>query len=688
MDKNLFVDIVITTRNNGQILRQALNSVKKQTFLNYKCYVIDDCSTDDTAKIVQSEFPWVKFLGSEEWHGPSYSRNIAIAKGNAPFIVTLDDDVVIPPDWLKEMVDFISFSRAIGAVSSQLRSGYSHSTLMGTGGFFAGNGMGSDICFNVPLERVQNLVSRPMRVVFACTAAMIMRRSAFEKTGGFDSKYLYFSEDYDLGLRMNSCGYLVLYNPKAIAYHYYHKAARQNFSSAKLDHLYYRYGLCTVLKNFSAVTVLCMMPYFFFGIPKKFHLMVKAAIWNLFYVNHIIKSRHYIRKHRTVKENQILTLNLFLRSFYKYNVLAQAKQTKLLLWKKNLEKIPFMLSPLISRGFEEIFPKNRYVGNISFFITNLCNARCKHCFLRNTLNINEEKKLSLQEIEKFFSSLGKISNIVLGGGEPFLRQDIDQMCVILEKTSSPRAFTIPTNGLAHDIVFEKVKSILEKTKTRLIISLSVDGPAKIHDEIRGVPGLFDKVEQTYTKLLPLYYMFYPRLTLQINTTVFDRNYEYFSETHKIVRQKFPHANFAFEVMRGSFDISAAKPITIEMYENLIKTALELRDPLLERSLWLHNVALKTLRQKKQIIPCNAGRDFIVLDHMGNLAPCEVLSQIVNIREIGYNFLDIKNSANWKKSVQNIRDGKCYCTHMCFLGSSANDNWNKLRTYIKKHENRN
>jgi MoaA/NifB/PqqE/SkfB family radical SAM enzyme len=203
-----------------------------------------------------------------------------------------------------------------------------------------------------------------------------------------------------------------------------------------------------------------------------------------------------------------------------------------------------------------------------------------------------------------------------------------------------------------------------------------------------VSGLFDKVQQTYKNLLFLYYIFYPRLTLQINTTIFDYNYRYFEEIYHIIKRDFFQANFAFEVMRGSYDAFFAKPITIEMYEKLIETATKLNDPLLERSLWIHRIAIKTLKQKKQIIPCNGGSNFIVLDHMGNLAPCEILPSIANIRNSGYNFLDIKNSADWKKSVQNIKNGKCYCTHMCFLGSSANDNWNKLKAYIKKHENRN
>lgn len=684
-DKSPSVDIIITTRNNASTLRNALISVSKQTFLDYRCFVADDCSTDETSSMVAKEFPWVKLLSFKERRGPSHNRNIAAKNGSTPFIVTLDDDIVLTENWLKEMMDFISFSPTIGAVGSQLRSGHSHDILMGIGGFFAANGMGGDMCFKTPLNAVQDLAARPMRIVFACSAAMIMRRIVFEKIGGFDQKYFYLAEDYDLGLRMGSFGYLVMYNPKAVAYHYYHEAVSKTFSASRLDYFYYRNGLCTVLKNFSPVTILSMLPYFLFGTPDKLLILLKALVWNLFHAGHIISSRKYIKKHRKVSDSQILTLNLFLRSSYKYGIVPADKQSKVLLLKKKLENIPFIFSPLLRRGFQEIFPKNTHVANIIFLITNICNAKCKHCFLRNNLNKEEDKRLSLEEIEKFFTSLGRVGNIVVSGGEPFLREDIDKICTILEKASHPRAITIPTNGLASDVVFQKVKSIFENTQTRLIISLSVDGPAKIHDEIRGVTGLFEKVQQTYKKLLILYYMFYPRLTLQVNTTLFDSNYKYFEEIHRMIRQNFPQANFAFEVMRGSYDSSVAKPITNEMYGQLLDLLKKINDPLLLRSLNLHSIALKTIKQKKQIVKCNAGRNFIVVDHLGNLAPCEMLPSFVNIRDIGYNFLNVLKNPRWHKIIEDIKKGKCYCTHMCFLGSSLHDDWNKLKTYIEKQK---
>src|SRR3989338_6576311 len=96
------VDIIVTTRNNAPVLREALASIEKQTFSDYQCYVVDDCSTDDTATMVEREFPWVHLIRSSTRSGPSKNRNRAIALGNTPFIVTLDDDVVLTPDWLKE----------------------------------------------------------------------------------------------------------------------------------------------------------------------------------------------------------------------------------------------------------------------------------------------------------------------------------------------------------------------------------------------------------------------------------------------------------------------------------------------------------------------------------------------------------------------------------------------------------
>lgn len=649
-------------------MRETLRSVAKQTFSAYQCYVVDDCSTDDTVAMIKNEFNWVHMLGSNKRNGPSKNRNLAIALGNAPFVVTLDDDVALSPDWLKEMVDFISFSPAIGAVGSQLRFWHSPDTLNGIGGFFGVDGVGGDLFFNTSLDEVQSLIERPIRVVYACTAAMIMRRGAFEEAGRFDASYFYLGEDFDLGLRMNFRGYLVLYNPRAIAYHRYHTTAR-TFQRHVVDYLYYRNSLLTILKNFSTPTIAKMLPRFFQRLRSDPYIGLKAFAWNLFHLGNILAWRWRRRKRQSVTETQILSLNSFLLALLFGKSGLQHDQAARVSWKWRLLRALFRVYVLINRSFQgpEIHPN--YVDNIIFQVTNICNARCKQCFLRHVLNRDVGKNLSLDEIRKFFTSLGRVNNIVLGGGEPFLRKDLDQVCVVLDRLCGPSLITIPTNGAYPDIIFQKAKSILENTRASLKISLSIDGPPWLHDNIRGVPNLFDKVHQTYEKLLFLYRIFYPRLSLQVNSTVFAENYEYFPNLYHLVKERFPFAQFTFETIRGYYDTNLAQPITDDIYQDLIESVRQLGDSRMTNHLELHCLALDTIKQQRQVVPCNAGRNFVVLDFFGNLYPCEILPAFVNIRDIGYDFARVVEDPRWKKIIDDVQNGKCHCTHMCFLNAS-------------------
>lgn len=671
MSKHSLVDIIIPTTNNAPILHECLGSIVKQTFSEFQCYVVDDCSTDNTVNMVKTEFPWVKILKADKRRGPSQNRNLAIAEGSAPFIVTFDDDIVLTPNWLKEMVDFICLSPVIGAVGSQLRFWFSQDILNGIGGFFGANGVGGDLFFNIPLCKVQHLIEHPIRIVYACSAAMIMRRSAFKEAGGFDPLYFYLAEDYDLGLRMNFCGYLVVYNPRAIAYHHYHKTAN-TFSKNIVDYLYYRNSLLTILKNFSIFTIGNMLPRFFLDSQTKYYIRLKSFIWNLFHLGNIFEWRRYIRKYQVIDEGQILNLNSFLSSLRPGRVSPQRRQAPSISWRRRLWDVPFRVYDSLNRRFQKPQIDYSYVDNIIFLVTNLCNAHCKHCFLRHLLNKDVEKNLTLQEIESFFTSLGRVSNIVLGGGEPFLRKDLDRICSRLEQISNPAWFTIATNGFSPEIIFQQVKTILENTNTLLKISLSIDGPPDIHDDIRKSPGLFDKVKETYERLSLLYYIFYPRLILQINSTVFADNYSHFLELYYLVKEQFPLANFTFETIRGHYDNNIVQPVSEDMYGDLVESISRLDDSAMRNNLKVHRLALRTIREKKQVVPCNAGANFIVLDFWGNLYPCEILPAFINIRDIDYDFARVIKDPRWKKVMENIQKGKCYCSHMCFLSSSLND----------------
>lgn len=679
------VDIIVTTRDNAPVLREALASVEKQTFSDYRCYVVDDCSTDDTGAMVAREFPWVQFIESPTRNGPSKNRNRAIAMGNALFVVTLDDDVVLTPDWLKEMVEFISFSSSIGAVGSQLRYGQEPDKLNGIGGFLGYNGIGAELCFNANLSEVDGMVSRPIRILYACSAATIMRRGAFERAGSFDPSYFYLAEDLDLGIRMNFCGYVVVYNPKAIAYHRYHTTARK-LVPKYVRYLYYRNSLLTLVKNFSFLTLSGLLPGFFLRLLWSPLLALQVLSWHLLHFRHVRAWRGLLRERQVVSERQVLAFNSTLLALRLNNSAWIHPKNGSETWKRKLLRALFRLYISVGKRIKNGLPDPRnvhskYVEHVIFQVTNICNAHCKQCFVLHELNKDVHKNLSLEEIESFFKSLGKVKNIVLGGGEPFLRKDLSRVCILLDQVSMPELITIPTNGAYPDIVFRQVKDTLENTSTSVKISLSLDGPPELHDEIRQVPGLFDQVKKTYEKLSFLYHVFSPRLSLQVNATVFADNFDRVAELRSLAQEQFPLARFTFEAIRGHYDGALAQPISDKEYGELVESMRQLAGAAADEGIKLHELALETLKRQTQVVPCVGGANFIVLDFFGNLYPCEILPRMVNIRDIDYDFRNVLSDPRWTQVIADIQNAKCHCTHMCFLSASLDEVKKKGRRVV-------
>ena len=84
---------------------------------------------------------------------------------------------------------------------------------------------------------------------------------------------------------------------------------------------------------------------------------------------------------------------------------------------------------------------------IVFHVTSVCNAKCKMCFNWKNLNNNKKNELTLEEIDKLSKSLNGLIYVSLGGGEPFLRKDINDIAYIFYKNNNARIFQIATNCL-------------------------------------------------------------------------------------------------------------------------------------------------------------------------------------------------------------------------------------------------
>lgn len=102
------ISIIVPTHNSEKYVMKTINSVLNQTYQNFEIIVIDDCSTDDTARIIRSiSDNRIIFLVNEEQSGAAVSRNRGIAQANGDYIAFLDGDDIWYKTKLKDQLSFM-----------------------------------------------------------------------------------------------------------------------------------------------------------------------------------------------------------------------------------------------------------------------------------------------------------------------------------------------------------------------------------------------------------------------------------------------------------------------------------------------------------------------------------------------------------------------------------------------------
>jgi len=139
--------------------------------------------------------------------------------------------------------------------------------------------------------------------------------------------------------------------------------------------------------------------------------------------------------------------------------------------------------------------------SVDIELSNRCNLRCKMCWFHGENGIGDRyrnSEMTTAEILELINQLAKYKphNIYFGGGEPFIREDFLEIVAHVKSVGLQASFT--TNGTLLDR--EKIQKIAELRVDD--INFSIDGPEKLHDELRG-QGNFGKVMSNMQHLLAL-----------------------------------------------------------------------------------------------------------------------------------------------------------------------------------------
>ncbi|MFC1790643.1 radical SAM protein [Patescibacteria group bacterium] len=309
---------------------------------------------------------------------------------------------------------------------------------------------------------------------------------------------------------------------------------------------------------------------------------------------------------------------------------------------------------------------------LTLFVTNRCNGRCLHCFYWQNLAL-KKTDLAIGDLRKLSQDLGHLELLLLSGGEPFLRDDLAQVCKVFFDSNGLRTVSIPTNGLLPKKIIRETEKILKACPgLRVTVPLSLDGTKKVHDQIRGVKGAFEKVQGTSRRLVELAKQ-YPNLRVRLTATVFNLNYENLFKLIDQLPQLFPNSedfwDLSLNFLRGETRQPGLSLPSVKKLERLFAYKLKKfkgkrswTGALLEKVVF--KATVKTLKEKKQVVPCEAGRLLGVVYEDGSVGHCELLPTLGNLKREGFD--QVWSSKKAKMARKEIVNKACFCTHGCNL----------------------
>lgn len=289
-------------------------------------------------------------------------------------------------------------------------------------------------------------------------------------------------------------------------------------------------------------------------------------------------------------------------------------------------------------------------------VTYRCNAKCYMC---NTWQHPSKKndEFSPDLVSKIPGGL-KFINIT--GGEPFLRDDLDQIIqVALTKT---KRLVISTNGY----FTKKIVGLCEKYGNRIGVRISIEGLPAANDELRGIKDGFDHGLRT---LVTLHDMGIKDIGFGI--TVSDRNAKDMIDLYRLANSMglefataVTHNSYYFHKLDNEFENSE---MIAGEFERVAVELLKTHRPKNWFRAYFNMGLANRVRGGKRPLPCEVGTDVFFLDPYGNILPCNGSDEPMimgNLNEQAFD--EIWNSARANEIKKQVNN----CTKECWMIGSA------------------
>lgn len=329
------VSVLIVTLRGGENLKKCLLCLKKNNYKHYEMVVVNNGGGIKINREVREIYPHAKLVNLKENAGFAKGNNTGYKYCKGDYILFLNDDTFVTPDFLHPLVDTGEKNSQIAVIQPKtiftkgvLQSGGDYLTPTG---FLYHYGYGKD-----PDNPIYNT---PLYIYSANGNCMLVKRKVIEEIGLFDEDFFAYLEDTGFCQRAWLAGYRVVYIPKSTVYHRGAETTKTMDKSLWLYHPH-KNRLYAHLKNLGLKNLIIVLPkllilyeiLFLYLLAKRqilsAYYIQKAIWWNIINLPSTLGKRNYIQnKIRKVSDDKFMKLVSYSPrlSYYLYLILGLKK---------------------------------------------------------------------------------------------------------------------------------------------------------------------------------------------------------------------------------------------------------------------------------------------------------------------------------------------------------------------------
>lgn len=354
----------------------------------------------------------------------------------------------------------------------------------------------------------------------------------------------------------------------------------------------------------------------------------------------------------------------------------------------------------------QLFLRN-HPAYLVLFVTSRCNARCAVCFNIKNVSTGIHEEMPLESYRSLAKQYGQLPQLLISGGEPFLRKDLPQIIESFYQYCGTRVITVPTNGMLYNEISVSLPEIIKRCPDAAInINFSLDGIGRVHDNFRGVPGAFNTTLNTF-KWAKEFKKNADGLRVNICTTITPDNYPDMNNFVRFVREELkPDIHIVGKDRAIINKDHIPKDRLYSIFRFLDNYSVREADRgFLYRILNIINrtirdIDLEILEKKNRAFNCLAGRKIIIVSEKGEVYPCEPLwftgimryintdsrpisCSLGNLKAVNMNIHRILNQPLAKQVFRWIDRKHCTCHYECaYYNSIIYSFWSYANKIIK------